>query len=135
MEDTGATILHVAKVAEKSHLNGSKNPLAQYQEAYTVDEILASPAVNPPLTRLMCSPIGDGAAALVLCSERYARKKGLDKVHIAASVLGSAGPAGGTTLTETQRVASAAYEKAALSPGDLSLVELHDTTAASELML
>ena len=64
MKRYGTTPIEFAKVAVKSHENASLNPYAQYREKYTVEDILASPMVAEPLTRLMCSPIGDGAAAL-----------------------------------------------------------------------
>ena len=70
MKRYGTTAMQFAKVAVKSHQNASLNPYAQYREMYTVEDILNSPMVAEPLTRLMCSPIGDGAAALVLCSRR-----------------------------------------------------------------
>ena len=133
MERTGATLRHVAMIAEKSHRNSSLNPFAQYQNAYSVDEILASPVSAPPLTRLMCSPIGDGAAALVVCSEAYAKKIGRAGIRIGASIVRSTGSPDGVGIAE--RGASAAYEMAGIGPGELSLAEVHDTTAASELML
>ena len=71
METSGGTLEHVAKVAAKSRRHASLNPLAQFRDTYTVEQILASPVVAPPLTRLMCSPITDGAAALVICSEAF----------------------------------------------------------------
>ncbi|MDZ7262076.1 MAG: hypothetical protein ONB05_08225, partial [candidate division KSB1 bacterium] len=69
MKRYGTTPIQFAKVAVKSHYNASLNPYAQYRERYTIEDILNSPMVAEPLTRLMCSPIGDGAAALILCSE------------------------------------------------------------------
>ncbi|MGN6459582.1 MAG: thiolase C-terminal domain-containing protein [Pseudolabrys sp.] len=135
MERAGATIAHVAKIAEKSHRNGARNPLAQYREVYTADEIMASPVVTAPLTRLMCSPIGDGAAALVVCSQAAARRLGRDQVRIAASVLRSATGQSDASAGIAERSVVAAYEMAGVGPGDLDVVELHDTTAASELML
>lgn len=135
MERSGATIAHVAKIAAKSHRNGSRNPLAQYRDVYTVDEIMASPVVTAPLTRLMCSPIGDGAAALVICSPAAARRLGRDQVRITASVLRSATGQSDASMGIAERSVAAAYEMAGIGPGDLDVVELHDTTAASELML
>lgn len=133
LESSGATIRHVAKVAEKSHRNSSLNPLAQYREAYSIEQIMASPMVSAPLTRLMCSPIGDGSAALIVCSEGYARKIGC-KVRIRASLLRSAGPqTEGEGIAE--RSVKAAYELAGLGPEEIDAAEVHDTTAASELML
>ena len=135
MERSGATVRHVAKIAEKSHRNGSLNPLAQYREIYSLDQIMAAPMVTPPLTRLMCSPISDGAAALVLCSAARARKLGGHRIRIAGSVLRSAGPQAPDGEGIVERSARALYEMAALGPNDISVAEVHDTTAASELML
>ena len=89
MKRYGTTAIQFAKVAVKSHQNASLNPYAQYRETYSVEEIMASPMVAEPLTRLMCSPIGDGAAALVLCSEEKARQLTTKPVWVTASVLGS----------------------------------------------
>jgi acetyl-CoA acetyltransferase len=135
MERSGATIAHVAKIAEKSHRNGALNPLAQYRDVYTAEEILASPVVTAPLTRLMCSPIGDGAAALVVCSQTAARRLGRAQVRVAASILRSAGGQATDGSGIAERAVAAAYDMAAVGPSDISVVELHDTTAASELML
>ena len=87
MRRYGTTKEQYARIAEKNHFNGSLNPHAQYRERYTLDEILASPPVAEPLTRLMCSPIGDGAAATVLCSEEKARQLTTKPVWVRASVL------------------------------------------------
>jgi acetyl-CoA acyltransferase len=86
MEKYGTTKEQFAKIAVKNHYNGSLNPHAQYQHACSLEEVLASPVVAEPLTRLMCSPIGDGAAAVILtaadCAARYTTKP----VHVRASV-------------------------------------------------
>ncbi|WP_028602994.1 thiolase family protein [Ottowia thiooxydans] len=135
MQDSGATLRHVAEVAAKSRRHASLNPLAHYRETYTVDEILASPVAAPPLTRLMCSPISDGAAAVVICSEKFRRERSLKVVRIAASVLRSGGTPGPLAGRSVDDAADAAYNMAGLGPEDISLAEVHDTTAASELML
>lgn len=135
MESSGATLHHVAKVAEKSHRNSSLNPLAQYREAYSIEQIMASPVVTPPLTRLMCSPIGDGAAALIVCSASYARKLGAENVRIRASLVRSAGVQTPEGEGIAERSVKAAYEIAGFGPEDIAAAEVHDTTAASELML
>ncbi len=135
METSGGTLEHVAKVAAKSRRHASLNPLAQFRDTYTVEQILASPVVAPPLTRLMCSPITDGAAALVICSEAFMRDSAQVPVRIAASVLrsgGAPGPLAGRTVEDAVR---AAYAMAGLGADDVSVAEVHDTTAASELMM
>ena len=72
MKRYGTTKEQFARIAVKNHRNGSLNPHAQYQEVYTLEDILSSPMVAEPLTRLMCSPIGDGAAATILCASSIA---------------------------------------------------------------
>ena len=66
----GTTRRQIAAVASKNHWHSTFNPLAQYQEPFTVDEVLAAREVAWPLTVPMCSPITDGAAAAILCSAR-----------------------------------------------------------------
>ena len=68
MKSSGATREDFAQVAVKSHRHAALNPYAQYRTEVTVYDVLASREIAPPLTLLMCSPIGDGAAALVVCS-------------------------------------------------------------------
>lgn len=60
----------------KAHHNGALNPKAQYGGSRTREEVLADVMISAPLTRMMCSPIGDGAAALVLASDRRTRSLG-----------------------------------------------------------
>ncbi|MBL0419088.1 thiolase family protein [Ramlibacter sp. AW1] len=136
MQASGAALRHVALVAAKSRAHASLNPLAHYREANTVEEILAAPVVAPPLTRLMCSPISDGAAAIVICSDAFRRRHANGAaVRIAASVLRSGGTPGPLAGRTAQDAAEAAYAMAGLTPADISVAEVHDTTAASELML
>src|SRR4029453_10761727 len=86
-ERSGATPSDFAEVAVKSHAHAALNPKAQYRNPITVDEVLASRTISAPLTLLMCSPIGDGSAAVVLT--RADRLQGSDRVRVAASVLKS----------------------------------------------
>ena len=131
----GTTAEHFAMISAKNSFHGSLNPRAQFREAMTVEEVLAAPMIAEPLTRPMCSPIGDGAAAAVIVSKRKARELGLaEPVRVAASVLRSGWDhdAGSEGLSEV--CAREAYEEAGLGPEDLSLVELHDASAPAELM-
>jgi acetyl-CoA acetyltransferase len=134
MKRYGTTPIQFAKVAVKSHKNASLNPYAQYREIYSVEEILNSPMVAEPLTRLMCSPIGDGAAALVLCSEEKARQLTTKPVWVTASVLGSGKDRAPGEPGVTTRMAKKAYELAGLGPEDIDVIELHDASAPAELM-
>jgi acetyl-CoA acetyltransferase len=134
MKRYGSTPMQFAKIAVKSHKNASLNPYAQYREQYTVEDIMNSPMVAEPLTRLMCSPIGDGAAALVLCSEEKARQLTTKPVWVTASVLSSGKDRQPGEPGVTTRVAQRAYEMAGVGPEDVDVIELHDASAPAELM-
>lgn len=131
----GTRVEHFAMISAKNSYHGSLNPRAQFREAMTVEEVLAAPMIAEPLTRPMCSPIGDGAAAVVIVSERKKRELGLtNAVRVSSSVLRSGWDhdAGSEGLSEV--CAREAYDEAGLGPRDLSLVELHDASAPAELM-
>ncbi len=131
----GVTARQYAMVSAKNSFHGSLNPRAQFQEALTVDEVLAGPMIAEPLTRSMCSPIGDGAAAAVIVSERKMRQLGQDRpIRVASSVLRSGWDHGPGEEGLSDRCAREAFEEAGLGPLDLSLVELHDASAPAELM-
>jgi len=118
----------------KNHRNGSLNPHAQYQEVYSLEDILNSSVVAEPLTRLMCSPIGDGAAATILCASSVANRYTNKPVKVLASLLSSGTDRSADQPGIVTRVAQQAYEKAGVGPGDLSVIELHDASAPAELM-
>jgi len=131
----GTTKEQFARVAVKNHYHGSLNPHAQYRERYTLEEILASPLVAEPLTRLMCSPIGDGAAAAIIVPADKARQYTSKPVFIRASVVGSGQDHAPGEPGITERVSHRAYEMAGVTPRDLNVVELHDASAPAELVL
>jgi acetyl-CoA acetyltransferase len=134
MSTFGSTQKQLAVICSKNHMHGSLNPLAQYQSTMSVEEVLADKPVAYPLTRAMCAPVGDGAAAAILCSKSYLKKlKNKRPVRIRASVLGSGmhrdldGPDIG------ERLSKQAYNLAGLGPKDINLAELHDATSYGEL--
>ena len=133
MSGTGATERDFAAVAVKAHRHGALNPRAQYRDPVTEDEVLESRMISPPLTLLMCSPIGDGAAALVIARDDYPRGDG-SPVRIRASALTSGVVDELSEPSPVARAATAAYEKAGLGPADLDVVELHDASAPAELI-
>jgi len=135
MQKYGTTKEQFAKVAVKNHYHGSLNPHAQYRERYTLEEILSSPLVAEPLTRLMCSPIGDGAAALVVTTAEKARQYTTKPVLVRASVLGSGKDLAPEEPTAGARVARRAYEAAGIGPEDVNVIELHDATAPAEIVI
>ncbi|HZP41796.1 MAG TPA: thiolase family protein [Candidatus Binatia bacterium] len=134
MRRFGTTPEQFAAVAVKNHWHGSLNPNAQYRNTCTVDEVLASPMIVEPLTRLMCSPIGDGAAALVVVAGERARRVGGRPVWMKASVIGSCKERGADEPEITERVAGRAYEMAGIGPDDVDVVELHDGSAPAEVI-
>jgi acetyl-CoA acetyltransferase len=135
MERYGTTKEQFAAVSAKNSRHGHLNPRAQFRDELTVEDVLAAPMIAEPLTRPMCSPIGDGAAAAVLVSERKAREMGITKpVRILTSVLQSGVDRQPGDPDTARRCATAAYEEAAVDPTDLSLVECHDASAPGEIM-
>jgi acetyl-CoA acetyltransferase len=100
----------------------------------SVDEVLADKPIAYPLTRSMCAPVGDGAAAAIVCSEKYLKKLSAARpVKIRASVLGSGTDRDLDGEDIGERLAKQAYEIAGLGPEEISLAELHDATAYGEL--
>ncbi len=135
MKEFGTTVEQIAGVTAKNAFHGSLNPRAQFQVPMTVEEVLASREIVWPLTLPMCSPIGDGAAAVVVVSERKARQLGLrDPVRVLSSALVSGFDQEAGDLSVGSLAADEAYEDAGVGPGDLSLIELHDASAPSEII-
>jgi sterol carrier protein 2 len=77
MQKYGTTPEHFAKIAEKNHRHSANNPYSQFRDVYTLEQIMAAPKVHAPLTKLQCCPTSDGAGAVVLCSEAFVLKHGL----------------------------------------------------------
>ncbi|MCU1604153.1 MAG: thiolase family protein [Modestobacter sp.] len=134
MARSGATASDFAGVAVKSHRHAALNPRAQYRNEVTVEQVLGSRQVSGPLTLLMCSPIGDGGAALVFVAEEVASRLETPRVRLRASVLVS-GREGPSAQTATERAATKAYEIAGLGPQDVDVAEVHDAAAPAELMI
>jgi acetyl-CoA acetyltransferase len=129
----------LALVAVKNHGNGAKNPNAQRQKARTLDEVLGGRAISGTLTALQCTPVGEGAAAVIVASEDGIKRLGLDAgraIRVASSAAGSetAGNSlnpdtGLSTVTMTRAMA-----EAKVSPRELDVVELHDAFTVEELL-
>ena len=127
----------IAIGAAKNHHHGSLNPLAQYRFELTVEQVLADREVSWPLTRAMCSPLGDGAAAALVCSEaalaHFPPAARARAVKVRASEL-SGGKYRRLDEPGLSRIAAdKAYARAGLAPADIDLVELHDATSFSEI--
>lgn len=134
MKAYGTTVEQFATVSAKNSLHGSLNPRAQFREQLTVEQVLAQPMIAEPLRRSMCSPIGDGAAAVVVVSEHKARELGVARpVRVVSSVLRSGWDHGPAEPGTGEICSSEAYEEAGVGPEDLDVVECHDASAPSEI--
>jgi len=135
MKASGATAEDFADVAVKSHDFGAMNPKAQFRTPVSREEVLQARIVSPPLTLLMCSPIGDGAAAAVLCSEKAARRLGVRQpIQIRASVLVSGRDRTGKEPGAVERAAEKAYDMSGIGPKEMNVIEVHDAAAPAELI-
>lgn len=138
MAKYGTTEKDMAAVAVKNHYHASLNSHAQFRFPLTLEQVLASPVVASPLKLLDCSPITDGAAALILSSEKKNNKSG-QKVSLLASAvatdsLGIAERKSLTSLTATKHAARKAFEMASLEPKDIQVAEVHDCFTIAEIL-
>lgn len=131
LDESGATRRHLAAVAAKNHCNGVDNPYAHFRAPQTVDSVLASREIVDPLHLLMCSPVSDGAAAVVLVSEKWAKAHGIAGPAIASSRLRSDDFSNGPS--QVGRLAEEAYREAGLKPESINVAEVHDGSAAGEI--
>ncbi|WP_223506091.1 thiolase family protein [Pseudomonas sp. GL-RE-29] len=135
----GTTQRQIAAVAAKNHQHSVHNPLSQFQQAFSIDEVLASPPICYPLTTLMCSPISDGAAAVVLCNAeglKRLKNAGDRAVRVLASVVQTGSNRG---LDEPEKIvahlaAKKAYAQAGIDPSDVDVAEVHDASAIGEIL-
>ncbi|XP_014256751.1 non-specific lipid-transfer protein [Cimex lectularius] len=144
MEKYGTKPEHLAKIAYKNHKHSTNNPYSQFQTEYSLDDIMKSPTVFGPLTKLQCCPTSDGAAAAVLCNEDFVIRHGLqDKaVEIVGMEMVTDLPSTfqdkscmkivGYDMTKT--AAEKLFTKSGFSPKDVDVVELHDCFSANELI-
>ncbi|KQP17254.1 lipid-transfer protein [Pseudorhodoferax sp. Leaf265] len=131
------------RISVKARQHAARNPLAVFRDTVTLEEVMASPAVFDPLTRLQCCPPTCGAAATIVCSEEFARKHGIAlKVRIAAQSMTTDTPSTFDSgdmrrvvgYDMTAAAAKQVYEAAGVGPEDLDVVELHDCFTANELI-
>ncbi|KOU96162.1 Nonspecific lipid-transfer protein [Streptomyces sp. XY511] len=144
MERYGTTPAQLAAVGAKNHRHSADNPNAQFQDVYSVEEILAAKEIHAPLTKLQCSPTSDGAAAALVVSERFLVGHGLhDKaVEIVAQAMTTdteASFASGSCIDVVGKPMTAAaarqvYESSGLGIEDVDVVELHDCFSINELL-
>jgi acetyl-CoA acetyltransferase len=139
MKRFGTTQRQIAAVSAKNHRHSVHNPLAQFQQPYSVEEVLAAPPITYPLTLPMCSPISDGSAAAILATKAGLLRLGIDQrraILVRASVIQTGSD---RQPSEVEKHCSAlaarrAYEKAGLGPDEISVAEVHDATAMGEII-
>lgn len=137
MKRFGTTERQLAAVAAKNHRHSTMNPLSQYQHDMSIDEVLAGKLICWPLTLPMCSPISDGAAAVVLCTRSALKRFGNSRaIAVLACVLASGTDrdwqAADRHLCRT--AALRAYDQAGVAPSDISVAEVHDASAFAEIV-
>ncbi|HZA77296.1 MAG TPA: thiolase family protein [Acidimicrobiales bacterium] len=130
----GGSAADAAAVAAKNRAHAAFNPQAQFREPRTVEQVLTSRMIADPLRLLMCSPVADGAAAVVVCSEERTRSLAAARpVRIDACTLRSGGSGDIESNGAVRRAAAAAYETAGAGPTDVDVAEVHDAAAPAEL--
>jgi acetyl-CoA acetyltransferase len=136
---TGATFEDIALVAVKNHANGAKNPFAQHQKERSLEEILNGRKIAGSFTSLQCTPVGEGAAAVIVASEEGLRRQGISlgrAVRVASSAGRSQRVYDDATRYDamlTEETAAIALAEAQVSPRDLDVVELHDAFTVEEM--
>jgi acetyl-CoA acyltransferase len=145
MAEYGSTSEHFAKIGFKNHKHSVNNPYAQFQDEYTLDEILDAPMIYEPLTKLQCSPTSDGSGAAILASEAFVERH--DLAGQAVEIVGQAMTTDFESSLSTRKAkdvigydmnvkaAQAVYDQSELGPEDFQVIELHDCFSANELLL
>ncbi len=140
MHQYGTTAEQLADVAVKNHENGLKNPNAQFRTKITTESVLNSTMVADPLHLLDCSPVTDGAAAVIVCSEEVAKKSGKTVVKIRASAqatdhIALHSRANIASLPAVKKAAEIAFNDSGIKPDELDLIEVHDCFTIAELVV
>lgn len=137
MRRFGTTQRQIAAGAAKNHAYGARNPLAQYRFETSIDQVLEDRAVSWPLTRSMCAPIGDGAAAALVCSgdvlASLPEAVRARAVRVAASAFAGGKYRAVDEAGLSQVAAQKAYRSAGLGPADIDVAEVHDATSFCEI--
>ncbi|MFE3445304.1 lipid-transfer protein [Nocardia sp. NPDC059180] len=145
MQTYGTTLEHFAKIGYKNHRHSVNNPYAQFQDEYSLGDILDAPMIYEPLTKLQCSPTSDGSGAAILASESFVDRHGLagQAVEIVGQAMTTDFESSLTARTcaaligYDMNVAAArqVYAASGLGPRDFQVIELHDCFSANELLL
>lgn len=143
MEKYGTKPETFAKIGLKNHKHSVNNPYSQFRDEYSLEDILNSPMVHEPLTKLQCCPTSDGAGAAILASEDFVKKHNLQKqaVEIVGMAMATDLP---STFEKsaiklvgqdmTRKAAEMVYNQSGLGPEDVDVIELHDCFSCNELI-
>ncbi|MEK7141722.1 MAG: thiolase domain-containing protein [Patescibacteria group bacterium] len=139
MKEYGTTREDLAAVAVKNHFHASLNPHSQFKKPITMEAVLRSHTVADPLTLLDCSPISDGAAAIIITRDKRHETRDKRTVSIIAScvatdTLGLAQRQSLTELKASQEAARRAYTIAGVAPRDIDIAEVHDCFTIAEIL-
>jgi len=144
MEKYGTTAEQFAKIGWKNHKHSVNNPYSQFQDEYSLEDILKAPMVYEPLTKLQCCPTSDGSGAAILCNEDFVKKHGLQAK--AVEIVGMSMTTDfQSTFDEkscikmigadlTKAAAQKVYEQSGLGPENVDVVELHDCFSCNEMI-
>ena len=135
MKKTGITNDDLALVAVKQRKAGALNKLAQFQEDISITNVLNSRMISDPLRLMMCSPIGDGAAALLLMNKDFAKYKDIEYINVKSSSLKSSKDKNSDFTPAPTRAALEAFEKSGIGPEDIDVAEIHDAAAPAEYII
>lgn len=140
----GAKAEDFAEIARVNHEHSQRNPYSQFQDVYTLEQILAAPMIHEPLTKTQCCPTSDGGAAAVIVSQAFldARPHLKDQAVLIAGQAMSTDPPSLFNRSAisllgfemSQRAAKAALAEAGVSPKDIKVCELHDCFSANEML-
>jgi sterol carrier protein 2 len=144
MEKFGAKPRDFAEIARVNHAHSPRNPYSQFQDVYSLEQVMGSTMIHEPLTKLQCCPTSDGGAAAVIVSQKFLDARPHlrgQAVEIAGQCLASDGPSLFSRSAidlmgrdMTQRAARAALAEAGIGPADVQVVELHDCFSANEMV-
>lgn len=134
-----ATEEDLAAVAVKNHENGLLNPKAHLRKKITIDDVMNSAVVASPLKLYDCCPFSDGASAVILCSEKFAKAHSKNYVNVIGSGRGGSpatlqGRDHMTTIPSTKLAAQAAYKMAGITAKDIDFAEVHDCFTIAEVV-
>ncbi len=134
MSEFGTTQEQMAAVAVKNHYHASLNPNAQFHSLLTVEQVMKSSKVADPLKLLDCSPISDGAAAVVLTTKKHAQSILVAASVVSTDTLGLAGRASLLELSATRVASQKAYAKAGVVANQIDVAEVHDCFTIAEIL-